>query len=279
MCCSPCSCTHSLGECVESLNAKSKLALVALAIANVVGLIFLGLGTTGLILQAMGTPVFISALTIGGAVALLSGSGLIKIAIAKCNEEPQEDETSASSRPSSVIESDAVAVTYQAPRSQLGIDAVTFARQQIEENPDTLPLVFKNYEGEIEQPHNSEIAILMTLFLDKFVPAIDQEQESEAAHKNALNEALKIAYAISYLSFNDLKLIAEEKNRQQFDILSDPAFHPIQTLYHIVSFYQQIREQHHLQEEFYIEGSIENSWRELYNLYCDQVRECLRNRN
>ncbi len=262
MSCLPCTRVHSLGECVQSLNPESKLALAALAIAHVAGLIFLGLGATGLILQAMGTPIFVSALTIGGAVSLLSGAGLIKIAIAKYKEEQH-------------VEGDAVAVTYQAPRLQLGIDAVAFARQQIEENADTQPHIFKNRKVEIEQPRNPEIAILMTLFLDKFLPAIDQEEENGDAHINALDETLKIAYAISYLSLNDLSIIAEEKNRHPMDILTDPDFHPYQTFYHIVTFYQQIRELHPLQEEFYIEGSVENSWRELYNIYCDQVRERL----
>lgn len=192
------------------------------------------------------------------------------------------------------------------PYSVLGQKALEFARKKLEEHPETKPFPFEGPE-KANQLVNQEVARLTTLYWDvafkKFEDLMKKNKENPWSHQEIINAAdacMKIAYAISNLTLDDLKSFTENlslkgENRTYAKALTKQDSYQYRTYYYCTNVYHWLRgaitwsaNPWRAEEEgwfyprvpispshttlFYQKGSIQNSWNRLYNEYCDRVR-------
>jgi hypothetical protein len=194
------------------------------------------------------------------------------------------------------------------PYSILGQKALGFARKKLKEHPELAPRKFSSgyNSDETNQPINQEIALLTTLYWDvafkNFKNLMKQNKENPWSNQEviqAADECMKIAYAISNLTLDDLKLFTETlsskgDNRTYAKALTRQDSYQYRTFYHCTNAYHWLRGEiawrtnSHNKDQgglfhprsisethasaFYQKGTIQNSWHELYNNYCDRVR-------
>lgn len=195
------------------------------------------------------------------------------------------------------------------PYSNLGQEALEFARKKLQEHPELAP--YKFFAGWYDpdttnQPINSEIALLTTLYWDvafnSFENLMKQNKDNPWSNQEviqAADECMKIAYAISNLTLDDLKpfteaLSSEGDNRTYAKALTQQDSYQYRTFYYCTNAYHWFRGEigwktnpWDKNEEglfgpqsisgahasaFYQKGTIQNSWNELYNNYCERVR-------
>lgn len=194
------------------------------------------------------------------------------------------------------------------PYSDLGQEALEFARKKLEEHPELAPQKFSaGWYGsdKTNQPINPEIALLTTLYwvvaFKNFENLMKQNKENSWSNEEviqAADECMKIAYAISNLTLDDLKSFTETlsskgDNRTYAQALTRQDSYQYRTFYYCTNAYHWLRgeiawSKNPLNEDeeglfrprsisgthasaFYRKGTIQNSWNELYNNYCDRV--------
>lgn len=193
------------------------------------------------------------------------------------------------------------------PYSTLSQETLEFARKKLQEHPKLVPQKFSagwNGPDKTNQPINPEIALLTTLYWDvtfkNFENLMKQNKENPWSNQEviqAADECMKIAYAISNLTLDDLKSFTETlsskgDNRTYAKALTQQDSYQYRTFYYCTNAYHWLRgeiawsknpwdEEGLFQPEsiskahasaFYQKGTIQNSWNELYNNYCDRVR-------
>lgn len=104
----------------KPLSTTSKCAIIAFVIGGVAGIVIIGLGAVNMF-GPVGSSGFIGSVAGGGAATVLSGGGLIWIAIANCKTGQGEPETSTGTRNgANAVESDASADGLRAPAQKTG---------------------------------------------------------------------------------------------------------------------------------------------------------------
>lgn len=162
------------------------------------------------------------------------------------------------------------------PYSDLGRKALAFASSKI--NQDTTPCKFVRLgASHFIQPKNQEIALLTTLYdntEDKFNQLckttknpLQNEQVMQLA-----DELIKISYAISNLTLDELELFTKEDwNRCQ--VLTGQETCHYKTFFYCTIEYHHIRNMYNeanLTPLFYNTDTVQNSWNQLYNDYCQR---------
>ncbi len=157
------------------------------------------------------------------------------------------------------------------------------------------------------QPVNKEITLLTVLynevFRKKFLDVLKNNVEDPWHQESVIDAAdkcMKIAYAIGVLTLDDLEsfnkklvngifIIDTSKVRSSAKALVNQDSYQYRTFYFCTTIYHWIRgqvvyspakgditypEEKYLGFPFYIEGTKQNSWRILYNEYCQGIRLC-----
>lgn len=195
------------------------------------------------------------------------------------------------------------------PYSTLGRDALEFARKKLKEHSEIKPAEFAaglKGPSETNQPVNPEIALLTTLYWDiafkDFQDLMKQNKENPWRNQEVINAAdtcMKIGYAISNLTLDDLKSFTETlsskgEDRTYAKALTQQDSYQYRTFYYCTDAYHWFRgeiawsrnpwdndEEGLFQPQtisaahvttFYQKGTIQNSWNKLYNNYCDRIR-------
>ncbi len=187
------------------------------------------------------------------------------------------------------------------PYSLIGQQALEFARTKLKEHPEITPHQFLAGPTIADQPVNQEIALLnklyMVIYFRAFKEAIMQNKDdpwSQQAVIDAADACMKIGYAISSLTLDDLKsftqrLFEKGENRTYAKSLTKQDSYQHQTFYNCTNIYHCIRgastysiEQglyyphHDIPQKhaklFYQKETIQNGWNTLYNDYCDRIR-------
>lgn len=194
--------------------------------------------------------------------------------------------------------------------SSLGSEALTFAREQLQEYRNSRPSIFSQgefYKGKL-QPMNPEINLLEILYeeitLKNFKNLVRQNETNPWASQEVVEAAdacMKITYAISNLTLDDLEVFTEAQSakgdRQTYaEALTDQraylyrSFLRCTIAYHWfrgaiawgrttnylgeniekLTFPEVIPETHAI--AFYQKGTIQSSWNELYNDYRARAR-------
>jgi hypothetical protein len=196
------------------------------------------------------------------------------------------------------------------PYPKIGQEALQFARKKLKEYPEMTPYRFSagwNGPDKTHQPTNPEIALLTTLYWDVAFKNFEELMKQNKANPwednqeviKAADECMKIAYAISNLTLDDLQSFTKARssqgdNRTYAQALTKQDSYQYRTFYYCTNAYhwlrgkiawstnpwneeeeglfqpQSISEAH--ANVFYQKGTIQNSWNELYNNYCDRVR-------
>lgn len=195
------------------------------------------------------------------------------------------------------------------PYTPLGQEALQFARSQWKEHPEIAPTPFtagRYSPKQTYQPINQEIPYLNTLYLDaikKFKELLKQNKEDPWNTQEVIDAAdacMKIGYAISNLTLDELEpftqdLASKGEERTYAKALCQQDAYPYRTFYYCTNIYHWLRGgitwgvRHRANDQegllfpappipeahaasFYQEGTLQNSWNELYNEYCDRIR-------
>lgn len=303
----------------KPLSNKSRCALIAFVVGGVAGIVIIGLGATNMF-GAVGSTGFIGSLAGGGVLAVFSSGGIIWIAVANCKTDRgrsdiiRDDSITERSGKSEVEEQSRASSKDKASKSKveavyprIGQEAIDFARQKLSEHPEIKPQVFSagwSGSSKTNQPVNQEIALLTTLYWDVYFAAFEQEVKKHAEPWSqptviqAADDLMKIGYAISCLTLEDLPAFTESLNskgikRTYAEALTIQDSYQYRTYYYCTNAYHWIRggiawskgpwsdEEGLFQpqatpkahaEPFYREGTEQSGWRALYNDYCDRVR-------
>lgn len=197
------------------------------------------------------------------------------------------------------------------PYSNLGQEALEFAKKKLEEHPKIIPTKFSaGFYGpeKTKQPINPAIAFLTTLYWEvafkNFKDLMKENQNDPWNNQEVINAAdacMKIAYAISNLTLDDLQLFTDRlsskgENRTYAKALTQQDSYQYRTFYYCTEAYHWLRGEIACSvvdpwnknegnlfyprapisaahsNLFYQAGTIQNSWNCLYNEYCDRVR-------
>lgn len=186
--------------------------------------------------------------------------------------------------------------------SEIGKQAMEFAQEILEKHADGERFFWNaGYAGSnSNQPVNKQIAVLATVYwnlMDDLQKVMQDHQPDPWNHKEVIYAAdalMKIAYAISCLTLEDLPAFVEklekDKNQKRTYALALTA----QDSYQYRSFYFATNVYHWLRQgilcedgklkyrtseipedivqPFYEEGTIQHEWNTLYNDYCRTIR-------
>jgi len=185
------------------------------------------------------------------------------------------------------------------PYSTLGKSALEFARKKLEEHPEIQPKKFSagwNGPSETIQPTNQEIARLTDLYWDvafkNFEELMKQNQDNPWASQDVIDAAdtcMKIAFAISNLTLDDLKASTEISKKSYVNALTEQDAYQYRTFYFCTNIYHGCRAAINWDKNrnalmhiasipdehatlFYQKETVQNTWNELYNNYCDRIR-------
>lgn len=198
------------------------------------------------------------------------------------------------------------------PYSKAGLEAIAFALEQLEKQPDTEPCELKNFwsKKKKNEATNPVIPRLMTLYYAayavKFEEALkDKDTWSMGNVVSSADDYMRMAFAISCLTLDDLepftnKLSSEKGNKISYaNALARQDSYLYKTFYFCTLVYHWLRgrleygvrskEEWGYQSEegfqylttkipedhakkFYDENLMMNRWRELYNEYCQRIR-------
>ncbi len=172
------------------------------------------------------------------------------------------------------------------PYSDLGNEALKFARQELQSDSSIKPAIFQSgyYDKkQTKQPTNSEIALLTTLSKKAGKGYFANEQELEKSSRY-----INLAFATSNLTLDDLEpftqkigkgflnLLFREEKRTYTQALTKQDSYLYRTFFYLPLAYLNVRHPKGKSEEyinaFYKEGTSQYNWRMLYNEYCDRVR-------
>lgn len=304
----------------KSLSKKSKCALIAFVVGGIAGIVITGLGATNAF-GAVDSAGFIGSLAGSGVLTVFSIGGIIWIAVANCKtnhgrsdavsddsnttERSDKSKTEEQSRTSS--KDKASKSKGEAIYPQIGQEAIEFARKKLSEHSGVKATVFSAGWGgpsKTNQPVNQEIALLTALYWDVYFKALEQEVKkhaepwSQPAVIQAADDLMKIGYAISCLTLEDLPkfiefLDSKGVKRTYAEALTIQDSYQYRTYYNCTQTYHWIRggiawrksegnDEEGLfhprevpkahADRFYQEGTVQSGWRVLYNDYCDRVR-------
>ncbi len=173
-------------------------------------------------------------------------------------------------------------------------EAMAFARSELKLHPDAKPEDIRGLS-----PVNPEISLLISLYWDKY-----REKFSEAIKANpidtwnqkavldAADRLMKIAYAISVLTLEDLpRFIVQKSFCTYARALTRQDSYQYRTFFYVTQVYHYLRSALNSQQsgddvkyvypeqiptehaqQFYKPGTIQNTWNLLYNDYCNRVR-------
>ncbi len=300
----------------KTLSTVSKCFIVAFVVGGVAGIVIIGLGAAN-IFGPIGSPGCIGSIAGGGTVTVFSIGGITIggiIVIANCKTKQgrsrltrDENHTiETRSNLDRVPLKDKMGETY----SEMGQEAIEFARQKLNENSDSQPFTFKSLQGASKggthQPLNQEIALLTTLYYDVYFEAFTQEVKkhadpwSQPAVIQAADDLIKIGYAITCLTLEDLPEFTQDleskgTKRTYAEALAKQDSYQYRTYYYCTQAYHWIRggstwsqcpwddeegEDLYQPSEtpkehadlFYQKGTIQYGWRMLYNDHCDRIR-------
>jgi len=194
--------------------------------------------------------------------------------------------------------------------SSLGSEALIFAREQLQGYRNSRPSIFSQgefYQGKL-QPMNPEINLLEFLYEEitfkNFQNLVKQNETNPWASQKvieAADECMKIAYAISNLTLDDLEVFTEARSCRGERLtyakaLTDQGAYLYRSFVRCTIAYHLFRgaiawgrttnyfgeniekltrpkvipETHAI--AFYQKGTIQSSWNELYNEYCARTR-------
>ena len=182
--------------------------------------------------------------------------------------------------------------------SKLEQEALDFANQKLIEHADITPRI----EEGLDKPVNLDILKLLTIGSDIYWRSLekalkdnqDNSWSNEAVIK-AYDECLKIAYAISVLTLEDLPAFAAKRPKEDQALaksLTSQRGYLSTTIYFCAAIYRhgrggvvwlQKKRDSGVQYPaglipdahsalFYQDGTIQSNWRELYNAYSDRIR-------
>lgn len=303
---------------VQPLTSKSKCAVAAFVVGGVAGVVIVILGATNLF-GSVGSVGFIASIAGGGAAVVIAAGGVIWIAISNSKRSNNAmthtlNNTGVSGNSVETREeikaekgkSTSSGVSGK-PYSEIGTQAIEFARQKLSEHPEIKPQVFSAGWGgpsKTNQPINQEIALMTTLYWDVYFAAFEQEVKKHADPWSqpkviqAADDLIKIGYAISCLTLEDLPgftqaLESKGTKRTYAEALTIQDSYQYRTYYYCTNAYHWIRggiawskskwsdkeglfqpretPKTHA-DNFYQQGTIQSGWRALYNDYCDRVR-------
>jgi hypothetical protein len=180
--------------------------------------------------------------------------------------------------------------------SDSGKKAIEFAKEQMKSNP-TESFIFSAgwfSKENTHQPINKEIAILTNLYRTvawpKLKRLLEENQVDPWGNKEVIEAAdtcMKIAFAISNLTLDDLNSFTENLKKEKSVERSYEEALTLQDSYMYRTFYYcpwtynfwrgecNISNQESIKDRvelFYQEGTKQNEWRTLYNEYCQRVR-------
>lgn len=192
------------------------------------------------------------------------------------------------------------------PYSVLGTEALQFARNLLKERPDIIPIELEARGGvEMHKPLNKDIPLLWNLYFDldnKLDRLLEKKQkdgvENPWADEEVIQAAdtlMKVSFAVSNLTLDDLipyterlsktgdkRTIEEALTRQ--DSYHYKTFFPCATAYHTLrgcyTWHEEIKmpwtENYDAPKDhvkpYYLEGTIQHSWNQLYNEYSKRAR-------
>lgn len=284
---------HSVGT--FSLSNQSQCAIVALVITAVAAVIIATLGSTTDIFGSVGSTEFYASVAGGGSVAAIAIASIIAIAISNGNAE--------TARPRRV--------NLERPYSELGQAAIDFAMEELAKHPEAKPIHFGGSNW--HQPVNRDISKLSRLYgsyYSAFATAIQKHQNDPWTKPEVIEAAdafLKIGFAISCLTLEDLEAFTEELRRERTwyeklfgevaidrsyaQALSAQDSYSFRTIMYCAQNYHDLRgeigwagdrlgytksdygvPQSPTQQLYYQEGTMQHGWRVLYNEFCDRLR-------
>lgn len=207
---------------------------------------------------------------------------------------------------------DSVLSTYPVkPYTHAGQAALTFAREELARHPEITPFAFAagwNNAQDTNQPINQEIALLYNLFWDvsftRLEEAIKLNGEnpwSQMSVLEAADDCMKIGYALSSLTLDDLQAFAEALATNKGEIRSYSQALTRQDSYQYRTYFCCTQAYHWIRGEikwrvyprnpdggelnfsnegpneshavrFYQNRTTQNEWNRLYNDFCDRVR-------
>jgi hypothetical protein len=162
------------------------------------------------------------------------------------------------------------------PYSDLGRQALAFAKEKLNIKKDTTPFKFeKHRDPHFLQPKNQEIALLTTLYFDTVskLQKLCQEHQNSLTNQEEIglaDELIKISYAISNLTLDELELFTK-KDLNRCQVLKSQTSYHYYTFFYCTTVYHWIRGMYDSPaDDFYREGTVQNSWNQLYNNYCER---------
>lgn len=190
---------------------------------------------------------------------------------------------------------------------EIGKQAKQFAMESLDSHPEITPFKFKaGWCGDKTlQPVNTQIAKLNNLYWDvhfkAFEEALKKHQDNPWEQEEVLQAAdalMKTAYTISCLTLEDLKPFTEQNKRTYAEALTVQDSYQYRTFFYCTQVYHWIRGEavwndkgeyldhptrsvinrfpifttKAFAQTFYTDGTMQNSWNQLYNDFCDRVR-------
>jgi hypothetical protein len=190
---------------------------------------------------------------------------------------------------------------------EVGKEARKFAIESLESHPEITPFKFTAFcSGDNTlQPVNTQIAKLRNLYEDVHFKAFEEALKNHPNNPweqdevlQAADAIIKVAYTISCLTLEDLKPFTEQNKRTYAEALTVQDSYQYRTFYYCTLAYHWIRggavwndkEEGYIDhsttyngripvfttkahaQTFYTDGTMQNSWNQLYNDYCDRVR-------
>lgn len=186
------------------------------------------------------------------------------------------------------------------PYSTLGQEAFAFARKKLAEHPEITPYDFQTYYNRYP-PINPEIVLLATLrknACENFDELMKKNLDNPWSNQeviNAADECMKLSFAISNLTLEDVKPFADKHDKSKdgkvnyAKMLVEQSYYLFKSFYYCTSIYHIIRAAKKWDLKlkglkapkiipddhanlFYKTGTIQNSWNILYNEYCGRIR-------
>lgn len=284
---------------LQQASALQKSLVSLSAIFMVASAIIVGLGASHIFgsLQGVGT---LSALVGGGLVFLASVAVLVKSSIQIAKTAPKKSvNIPHSEEPAPIIIEEApVVVPVKAvpievlPYPLFGQKAIDFALEMLEKD-EYKDISIEKFRVRPKNTQVEKLYALATLFMGKVMTAEGNEKlrSGDAEAREIYDSAIKIAYAASCLTLDELPALEEKTHQSYARLLTEQlncfAYRVFYTLPVFYDFYRSgylfISTGRAFQdkntclppervEQFYVEGTLEASWRQLYNDFCDRLR-------
>jgi hypothetical protein len=288
--------TNSRTKQLQPFGFQFKCTLAACTVGGIAGAIIVILGTLNFF-GPVGSIEFAASIA-GGGTAVVIAICVIGMVVLNGKSIAAKQETDARRTQSRLARQ-----TSEKPYSELGIQAIDFALQKLDEHPEVKPKEWSSTNT--RKPVNPDIARLVTLLWqvcgEAFTQAVKKYPENPWAHEEVIQAAdacMKISYAIGCLTLEDLPAFTEKLAQDTGETRSYRKALIKQDSYLCFTFfycsdvycwmtgerYWSVSPQHtqliypeaevvkaHAQS-FYQEGTVQFYWRTLYNDYCTRVK-------